>query len=351
LGGVLAGHFQGREFLNSEILNMSTGTDLEFHAAARKAAFVERSAVGRIMVTGTDRIDLLHRLSTNDLLSVQRGQVVGTAFTTDKGRMVDYVKVCVLDSSLLLLTSTETGTRLVDWVEKFHIMEDIQLIPLTHGTAMFTVLGPESATVVSKLFDVATLPNTVSEHETSFGRLTVICIQEFMTTMVNLVVERDRAPAVWDRISSAGDSHSLVNMGVDAFEAYRISRGIPAASHEISESFNPYECGLANAISFTKGCYIGQEVIARLDTYRKIQRTMTGVVFGEELQGVRSPTPLNKGKEEVGGLTSVSPVAIGGKYVAIAIVKMGSVRVGDSVMLTDQGRSIEGIVSDFPIEL
>ena len=326
-----------------------TDPHLVFEAASRKAAVAAESIVGRIAVTGSDRIDLLHRLSTNDLLSARNGQVVGTAFTTDKGRMVDYVVVCFLESSLLLLASPGTENRLIEWIEKFHIMEDIRLTAMGDTTVAHTVVGPEAMDLVAHALHMTLTPNMVIESVNEFGRLSVVCVTAFATTMVHLMVEPDRSASLLDRISSVGEG--VPRMTEEVFEAFRISRGIPAAGREISEAFNPYECGLTHAISYTKGCYVGQEVIARLDTYQKIQRTMVGVVFEKRLPSVKSNIPLRKEHEAIGVLTSVSQLSIGSKYPALAIVKKESVGNGELVMIESEEQSFKGIVSGLPIEL
>jgi folate-binding protein YgfZ len=328
--------------------DVQTTSELQFQAALTSAALVRESKMGRIMVTGVDRIDLLHRMSTNDLLSARSGQVVGTVFTTEKGRILDYVNVCFLDSSLLLLTSPNMDHQLIKWIEKFHIMEDIQLAVTTNDAPMHTVVGPLAIEAVTNSLHLTIKPNSVVEATTEFGRLIIKCKEEFATTMVHLT-ETDRSTSLSDRIRLSGKE--LLRMNEDVFEAFRITRGIPIAGHEISEAFNPYECGLTHAISYTKGCYIGQEVIARLDTYDKIQRSMVGVVFEERLPEMSANSPLKKGEEEVGLLTSVSRVPIWGRYPALAIVKRQSLVAGERFTFTHQDRSFKGVVSFLPIEL
>ena len=101
--------------------------------------------------------------------------------------------------------------------------------------------------------------------------------------MLDIIVPKESATQIWQQLSHESEKHDIPRIGRAAYDAFRISRGIPAFGAEISNAFNPYEAGLAHAISFTKGCYIGQEVIARLDTYEKVQRELVGLMF-EELQ-------------------------------------------------------------------
>jgi folate-binding protein YgfZ len=109
-------------------------------------------------------------------------------------------------------------------------------------------------------------------------------------------------------------------VGEDAYEKFRIEKGIPAVPNEINDIYNPYEAGLINEVSFTKGCYIGQEVIARLETYDKVQKILSGVIF--ETQDVPSVSLLIiDGKNEVGKITSVAYSPLYKKAIGLTYLK------------------------------
>ena len=303
---------------------MNPSDDSVILSALQSAAVVDRRDVGRLVVTGGDRIDFLHRLSTNDVASLKPGGVRGTAFTTEKGRMVDYVTVCVRESSLLLLVSSRAETQFLQWLEKYHIMEDVSFSSLTQKTGMATLVGPKALQVASRIVDSPIKINSASLLNMPFSEVTVISVDDFHTPMVHFVVEKDNYKTLWDYLCLEGEKQGVGVMNAGAYEAFRISRGIPVFGHEISEAFNPYDCGLTHAISFTKGCYIGQEVIARLDTYQKVQRGLVGAVLSDRPDEVQVNVPLNRGTEEIGWLTSLSSIPINGKYPGLAIVKKNS---------------------------
>ncbi|HEX7573278.1 MAG TPA: tRNA-modifying protein YgfZ, partial [Bacteroidota bacterium] len=127
-------------------------------------------------------------------------------------------------------------------------------------------------------------------------------------------------------------------IGRKAYEGFRIDRGIPAAPGELNDAFNPFECGLRDSISFTKGCYIGQEVIARLDTYGKIRRHLTRVASPARLPG---PLPLLmlKNGAEAGTLTSMTEIPFGGKYLGLAVVR-NDLAPGDTLAAGATGVSV-----------
>lgn len=328
---------------------MNLSSESEILSALQSAAFVDRSEVGRILVTGVDRMDFLHRLSTNDLASLKVGETLGTAFTTEKGRMVDYVTVCVRDSSLLLLTSARIEQQFLQWLEKYHIMEDISFSSVTAKTLMATIVGPAATSFASKIFESSLPPNTVVSLKTSFGEATIVCVQEFHTAMVHVIVNAEQGASMWGFLRREEETLGIPVMGAESYDAFRISNGIPVGGKEISEDFNPYDCGLSHAISFTKGCYVGQEVIARLDTYQKVQRGLIGIVSSERPVELESKIPLSKGTEEVGWLTSLSQVSIKGKYPGLAIVKKSSITGGQELTYKHGDNLFAASVSELPI--
>lgn len=306
---------------------------------------VEHSSTGKLLVTGADRLDLLHRLSTNDLLKLQPLSAVGTVFTTDKGRIVDYARVLVLSDSLLLITSAQSEDKLQAWIEKYILMEDVQIENVTPRWTMFSIVGPEAPTKYAANFGHMLEPDRVTEQRIASATVMVDYQQEGATVSLNVLVPSENAPSVWNELKGQGEAVGFPTMSNQAYECFRIFHGIPMSAKELTGDFNPYEVGLGHAISYTKGCYIGQEVIARLDTYKKIQRKLVRLTFNE----LRSDIPLRarffKADSDVGLLTSVAPVPIDGESLALGVVDQEKVIKGDSLSLVHQSYRTKGIVT------
>lgn len=317
----------------------------EFYAAVRTAALIDRSHFGRVELAGKDALDLLHRLSTNDLLSCGAGQTVGTVFTNDKGRVVDFVRVVVRDSKTLAITSPGRSARFIEWVNKYCIMEDISLTDVTYSTSMISLIGPDSSSLVSQVFGVTPSPSTCVELNAPAGRMLILRDRSFHSDITDIITGIEDAQTIMDLFTPRAK-----RMGDIAYEAFRITRGIPATGTELSNAFNPYEAGLRQAISFTKGCYLGQEVIARLETYDKIQRKLVGLVFDADPTTPDAQPTLCKNSREVGWRTSISSHPIQGQYVGLGIVRKDEIEPGDSVVINAH-RNIRGIVKQIPISL
>jgi len=319
-----------------------TSVDDELEQTLTSAAIIDRSFLGRIDVTGRDRLDLLHRLSTNDLLRLQPGELAPTVFTTDKGRVVDYVHTLAAENIVHLITSAGSENRLVGWIEKYHIMEDISFSIQTGATAMYTIIGPRSADLVLRL-----LSTDLSCGHHTFIRwrgipLCLVHVQEFDTHQFNIILPVEEGESFWAFVVEQAAVATVPMLGTRAYVALKCLLGIPSSGAELSELFNPYEAGLRCAISFTKGCYIGQEVIARLDTYRKIQRQLVAILFETTFDSSHDSPVLFKEGEEVGLLTTMSNTAFRGSYPALGIIRKESALQGGIVEVQSSKAKIRG---------
>ncbi len=309
------------------------------------AGLVDRSGMGKIRVTGADRSDLLHRLSTNNLLNLKPFSSTSTVFTTDKGRIVDHVRVLVYPDSLLLTTPLHQTTRVRDWIDKYTIMEDIQLKDVSADQAIFTLIGPKVLQVACSIFGKVPIANEFLEVPKGGASLTLDHCQEFGTNSVSVLIGIQHAQAWKEAVLQRRWEHGLISIADTTYEYYRILHGIPA-SGELSDSFNPYEVNLRHAISFSKGCYIGQEVIARLDTYQKVRRELALIRFGQRIP-MKQPASVtvNKYGHQVGLLTSVSEAEFGGEHVGLAVLRKDEVASGDTVVACSEGMNIHGHIT------
>jgi folate-binding protein YgfZ len=328
-----------------DLFKVTTVED-EFFAAITSAAIVDRSSVGKLFVTGEDRLDLLHRLSTNELVDLKPFSATMTVFTTDKGRIVDYVRVLVLSDSLMLLTSQGQESRLMSWIDKYTIMEDIQIRAVTSNWIMLSIVGPEARDKARQMLGQPLEPDTVVDVEFANTTVTVSYQTDLSVCVVNILVPSKHAPIVLGQLTNARKEMGIETMSTQGYECFRVFHGIPEAGCELSSEFNPFEVGLRHAISFTKGCYIGQEVIARLDTYEKIQRKLIRLSFDKCLPDCHCAALCSKDGETVGVLSSFAPTKFKGEYLALGVAKKASVMLNDTLYISSQSTKGQGIVAE-----
>ena len=252
----------------------------EYEALTKGAALVERSAVGRLRFGGKDALDLLNRLSTNQLLDLTPGQGRPTVLTSNKGRIIDLLTVFRLEGHLLVFTSAEARQKVAEYIDFYIFSEDLGMKDVTGETAMLSVTGPVAAEVLrgasieaQGMAPYSALPASVDGDEVLVLRSDFLGAPGY-----DLAVPSEVVATLRERLREAGATFA----GADALEAVRIERGVPAYGNELGEEYNPHEAGLLPFVSFTKGCYVGQEVVTRLNTYDKVQRRLAGLRWRSE---------------------------------------------------------------------
>lgn len=320
---------------------MDSKTEQQYWAAKKAVALADRSQVGRISMAGADCLDLLHRLSSQDLLKLQPGQGARTVLTSDKGRIVDLVTVLRLGDRLLLLTSPEQQHDALAWLDRYTFSEDSVATDVTPGTGLLALLGPRAPELLRTVsgLDVTPLPK-YSHVAAAIKDVPVVLTRgaEPCDGVQVLVLEKDRVAEVRDALTAAGAPLGIAAVGHGVYDILRIEAGLGVYGKELGEQYNPLEAQLRDSISFHKGCYIGQEVIARLDTYEKVQKLLVGLVLPP---GGVSPTgtKLLADRKDVGLVTSATHSPAMGRPIALAYVAMKHTRAGTRL-------SVEGLDSD-----
>jgi folate-binding protein YgfZ len=303
----------------------------EYFAARDGVALHDSSYVGRIKATGEDVLDLLHRISTNDLLSLQPGHGAPTVLTTDRGRILDLLAVLNLGDQILLLTGPNTRDTVIEWIDKYTFVEDITLEDVTATTVMLSAMGPNSHSLLRELAGVELGPNRSTPAAIAGVEARVIRRDLVDQPRYEIVVARQDSEPVWKELTAAG----AIPIGLEAYEALRVEAGEPSSDRELGEAYNPLETGLWGSISFTKGCYIGQEVIARLDTYQKVQKHLVSFVFSPGAR-VNEGVRLSKDGKDVGQVTSVAVLPSTGEAIGMGYVRKEAADVGTQMDLDGQ---------------
>lgn len=296
---------------------VSFGNDAEaWQAAQTGVALHDRSHWGRIQVGGADRIRFLHNQTTNNFEILQPGQGCDTVFVTSTARTIDLVSAYVLDNAVLLLTAPGYNQRLIQWMDRFIFFADeVELKDLTSSTVAFSLIGAGSDALLGKLGAGAIVGQTCNNHLVlNLGgvetRVAVGC--GLAVSGHTLYVNATDAATLWQFLVESG----AVPMGEQVWERLRIQQGRPAPDRELTDDYNPLEAGLWYTISLNKGCYIGQETIARLHTYRGVKQQLWGVQLN---QFAEPDSAVIAGEEKIGKLTSC--IATDRGYAGLAYIR------------------------------
>jgi tRNA-modifying protein YgfZ len=310
-----------------------------------------RHTVDVLTAYGADRTDLLQRMTTNEMSPLSAtndgetvvGTGVQTVFVNDKARILDVATVVALEDTHRIVCSSGMAEILAAWLEKYTFIDDFRTTDDTQNYASFLVFGPRSLQLLNE-FASADLRDLRTHHAASVvlhGTLhlalpAMVIKQPTLCDFCWLVlVETAREQDFRDLIQSV-DATQEVHTAT--FETLRIEAAWGKRGAEWTDAHNPLEAGLVTAVSFTKGCYIGQEVIARLDTYNKVKVRLMGFTAAEAIPAGSTFVDESDGKRtEIGEITSSTFSPELGRHIALGYIRSQFANPGVSVEAVFEG--------------
>lgn len=273
--------------------------------------------------TGPDALDLLHRLTTKDLLGVGVGHSRRTALTTDKGRVVDVFLVAhSRENELLLVSDSIDPARTVSAIDYYTIIEDAELSDLSTSHSRLSLIGPRATLVAAAGFGVTVDTDKVVGASHKSAGVTLISDSSRGVEWVDVICEAGTE----DSVLESFEQTNAVAVDTAHFELFRIENAIPGSDREYGAHSNPIEAGLLDLIDWDKGCYVGQEVIARLDAYDKVQRNLKVLVSANPLEEGAS---LASDSKPAGVVTSASALETkSGDYLSLGLVRKAFLEAG-----------------------
>jgi tRNA-modifying protein YgfZ len=293
--------------------------------------YCDRSSWGILQLTGEDRIRYLHNQSTNNFNALKPGQGCHTVFVTSTARTIDLATAYLTEEAVLIIVSPNRREQLFKWLDGFIFPFDkVELTDVTEQFALITLIGPSSHDLIQRLFALnlkGQLERThqlVREQEITFR---IAVGSDLALPGYNLIIPQGNLTT----IQSLFQNYNIPKLDSSSWEQLRIIQGRPAPDKELTEDYNPLEAGLWQTISFDKGCYIGQETIARLNTYNGVKQKLWGVKLDRPIS---LKTPVTIEDKKVGVLTSYTKTDTGSFGLAYVRTKAGGagsiVTIGDA---------------------
>lgn len=295
---------------------------------------------GIIQADGQEVLDLIHRLSTNGCLNLQAQMGKQTILTNEKGRIIDVITIINRIDHTLILTSPGNEQQVISWLKKYIIMENIRFTIMTNDVEMVTVHGPESLDFVSQFIggDLLTLPmhSAISKSDSNRFAIRSMPIHELQFLIID---QKDNG--LFDYFLSQKDIPELYS---NDWNRERILAGHGIYSHEWSDAYNPLEAGLLHLIDFKKGCYIGQEVIARLDSYNKVNKRLMGISSQSHFE---EHDLIYVEDEQIGVITSIS--SLEDMTIALGYVRSEHSYDETNIKIQHQGKSVDAVLHVLPM--
>lgn len=308
----------------------------EFTAAHQGAVAVLRNHEGRLRAVGRDRLDLLHRMSTNDLSHVAAGEARPTVLTTPIARIVDQLWVLNRGETVLCLTSPGRATAVRRWLAGYIFYNDqVKFEDASAELGQFGLYGPGALAVADTL-----RPGAAGLADNTFlddGEVLVLHGRPLAGDGFTIIAPVARLDALWGQALAAG----AMPAGEDAYQMLRLEAGVPG-NPELTQDYIPLEANLWPAVDFHKGCYIGQEIIARMESRGKLARRLVGLRLAAPV-AVGAAVRAEAGGPVAGTVTSAGDLP-GRGPVALAYLKTAQAEAGQRVTVAD----VAGEVVDLP---
>lgn len=302
----------------------------EYHAALEQAVLMERSHEARIEITGKDGLNLMHRISTNDLMNMAMGEGRPTIFTNPNARILDRAIIYNTDGRTLILGEPGRGNALTQYLQRnVFFGDDARVTNIATTTCEFDLHGPKADDIVNLMMSgTASLP-TYHSRETILADTPVFIARRkpVSGTRWTVIAPSEAGVRVWSHIIEHGAAYGLLPAGSLTFNTLRIRAGMPGVGRELSQDYIPLEVGLWDEISFKKGCYTGQEIIARMESRGRLANTIVALRLSAM---VESPADVFHEGRTVGRLTS-SVVSPDGEIFAIGVIKVPLAQAGQTL--------------------
>jgi folate-binding protein YgfZ len=318
--------------------------DTAYTAALETAAYYPLPNPGLLRVSGADRAAFIQRQTTNDIRQLSAGQLQLSVLTNPAARILDVFHLMVDDEGLLALTLPGKGAATTAYLKsRIFFMDKVTLGDLSTDFSQVELIGPGSAALLQRL-GIAEIPDILQVVQAEIGGvgLHLLGSAPGIDLGLRLLLPARSRASVLAALEQAG----CAPLSPTQHDLLRIESGLPAAGRELTEEYTPLETGLDEAISDSKGCYTGQEIIARQVTYDKVTQRLCGVrLEGEVPAGLRLWT---EGKP-AGTLTST---AVSPRFGAIglAIVKRPHDQPGTTLAAGDSAATsnVPAVISALP---
>ena len=297
----------------------------EFRSARESVAPIDKNYRAYLSFTGPDRVRYLNAILTNNVKDLSIGSGNVSLLLNPQGHILAEIETYAFADKLFCVSYAMIRERLIEVLDKFIIMDDVTLSDETHRFGTLALEGPKAAAIVRELSGVDIAP--LGELTSTDGAVDAIPCRIVKRSPggiagAEFVVQTENLAALWEVLLAAARKHGGGPMGYTALSGVRLAQGVPWFGYDFGEKQIPHEAGLQDShISYTKGCYTGQEIVERVRSRGQVNRQRVRLVFSGEVVP-EAGAPLTVDGKEVGFVTraakawdAVPPRVLGMGYV------------------------------------
>lgn len=320
--------------------------DPDYQIFYDSAGFYIHAQAGCLQVSGAHQVEFLQRQTTNDLHLISENRVLLTALTTPAARLLDLFYVLPgftsSDPSIQVISLTGNGKGMAAYLKsRIFFMDQVTVTDQSQDFAQISLGGPNAADLLARA-GLSHVPQPGEYITTEISNVEVRLLGEHLQVgfPYRLLIPTTGLEAIRSALLGSG----AAELSPQTYDVLRIEAGIPAAAHELTDAYTPLELNLEAAISSTKGCYTGQEIIARQRTYDKVTRKLVGLRLSAL---VRPGAEILAAGRQVGSLTS-SALSPHLGAIGLAVLRRPSHEPGTQVEAKTNGSPVSGVVVELP---
>ncbi len=295
----------------------------EYDAIRGGGGVIDLSAEGKLQVSGKNSIQFLNGLVSNDIKSLQAGEGVLAAFPTLQGKLLALCRIYNLGAYLLLELDAINREKILKNLSRFVPAGEFFVTDVSDHFKLFSLQGPRSAELIEALTGAPIEPEKqyrISERRINGAQVFIASHNRCGETGFDLFIPAESAPEALETILARGGDHGARRVSAEAFEIARIEAGVPREGVDAGENYIILESELESAVSYTKGCYLGQEVIARIHWRGQPAKRLRGLLIdADQLPAPGTEIYANDGKK-VGEITSSARSFALDRFIALGYV-------------------------------
>jgi folate-binding protein YgfZ len=326
---------------------------VEYAALGQSAGIIDLSFRSRLCILGSDRVKFLNGQVTNNVKDLRTGEGCYAALVSAKGKIQSDLHIYILENEILLDFEPGLVEAVQQRLEKYIIAEDAQVVDVSAPYGLWSVQGPKATAIIKSLpwnVTIPEKPNALTRiNDATLGEIYVANHARTLHTGYDLFVPGGAMQPVGDQLITVAKETGGRFCGWQALEIARIEAGIPRFGADMDETNLASEVLDTGAISYSKGCYIGQEVIARIRTYGQVAKSLRGLRLPDNLRTLPiKGDKLFLGEKEVGYITSAvaSPQLKGN--IALGYIRREANQIGTELRLQMPPDKIPVKILDLP---
>jgi glycine cleavage system T protein len=342
----------GAQFVERDgwLLPAHFGNSAAEYAAVRSAVgLIDLSHRGLLQLTGSDRVSFLQGMVSNDVKALKPGVGQLATVLNQQGKVLGDTRVLCSDNSLYLDLWETIKDKIVEHLNRYLVADEVEIADRTDEYGIISLQGPQSEVCLQKLVDQAGLPEGLADHRMVNIDGAQVCVVRATSTGetgFDLIIPRSHLLNIAQQLTEAGKQFSGGWIGEEAHNILRVEAGIPRYGVDFTEDNLLLEVGLDQAVSFSKGCYLGQEVVERIRSRGHVNKKLVGLSFESRESANRGDVLF--ADKPVGTITSSVHSPALGKPIALGYVHKDYWNPDTRLSVNHDGGSLDAKVTTLP---